>query len=145
MDTQSHLWILTIAIGGMIAALIWVVIEIRKGRNPAEVAEGFVDRLQTNRPLVESLERGYQDHKDEIIGAALRALIEALRYSAPVSTIKIDDKLLKLVEDITTPGAPVHDESIIISTGQPTIEFEASPATASPEGNPVNITVDNAA
>jgi hypothetical protein len=143
MDTQSHLWILTIAIGGMIATLIWVVIEVRKGTNPVDIAEGFLDRTQANRPLVESLERGYQDHKDEIIGAAMRALIEALRYSAPVSTIKIDDKLLKLAEDITTPGAPVPDESIIISTSQPTIDFEAS--SASPEGNTVNITVDNAA
>lgn len=151
METQTHLWALTLGVVILFGAVIKLLIDIRNGVNPIAGAEDFVDRVQANRPLIENAERGYVDHKDELIGAALRSLIEALRYSAPVTPFKLDDKVLKLIEDITTSGAPVPDQTIEISTGQPPLMPEAFSAQTmifppTPEGeDTVNITVNTAA
>lgn len=121
-----------------------VVREVIQRGNPDTAAVKMLQNVQDNRPLMEYLERQAQNNQ-----ALMNAMISALHFSAPMTqAIEVDNELLKLLIDAKTPGAPVPDQTIEISTGQPPLMPEVFSAQTTifppaPEGeDTVNITVN---
>lgn len=127
----------------LFAGVFLVAREVIQRGNPDAAAVKMLQNVQDNRPLMEFLEREAQRHEK-----LMNAFISALHFSVATTGIEMDNELLKLMIDAKTPGAPVPDQTIEISTGQPPLMPEVfTPQsidfTPDPEGeDTVNITVN---
>lgn len=110
---ESTTTIIGLAIVVVVAAVLFVVWLVARQPSAAQadaLVQAQIEALQGNRQAMAALEKAHTE-ANATVRQTLYVLEKLAGAVSPLTPIRADDALLKLLRDIQTPGAPTPPDS----------------------------------